>query len=212
MADPVKGKTAAGRRREERARATRERIVAAATALFLDRGYVATTIDVIAARAGVAPATVYQAFGTKSAILARALDESIAGDAEWVPMLDRDWVAVARREPDAHRRLAIVVEHTTPTAARTAPLKAVMRDAAATEPAIRELLDADDARRLVTQSALVEIVLGRPAPEAATAIFYLLVNSQAYQLAAQHLRWDEEAWRHCLVEVLNRQLLGADPT
>ncbi|HEX6419601.1 MAG TPA: helix-turn-helix domain-containing protein, partial [Acidimicrobiales bacterium] len=112
MADPVKGKSPAGRRREQRARATRQRIVAAATALFGERGYAATTVGAIAGEAGVAPATVYQAFGTKSAILKRALDEAIVGDAEPLPLLERDWVAAARREPDARRRLAIVVGHT----------------------------------------------------------------------------------------------------
>jgi hypothetical protein len=40
-------------------------------------GYVATTIEVIAREAAVAPATVYQAFGTKQAILARLLAATI---------------------------------------------------------------------------------------------------------------------------------------
>lgn len=212
MADPVKGKSPAGRRREQRARATRQRIVAAATALFGERGYAATTVGAIAGEAGVAPATVYQAFGTKSAILKRALDEAIVGDAEPLPLLERDWVAAARREPDARRRLAIVVGHTARTAARTAALKSVMRDAAATEPEIRDLLATDDARRLATQRVLVGIVLGRPAPEGATAIFYMLVSSQAYLLAAERLGWTEDAWRTWLVEVLNRHLLDADET
>jgi AcrR family transcriptional regulator len=41
----------------------------------------ATTIEAIGRKAAVAPATVYQAFGTKQAILARILDQTIAGDA-----------------------------------------------------------------------------------------------------------------------------------
>ena len=53
----------------------------AALRLFLERGYVATTIKAIAREAAVAPATVYQVFGTKQAILARILDQTIAGDA-----------------------------------------------------------------------------------------------------------------------------------
>src|SRR2546430_310345 len=63
--EPVKGTTAAGRRREARARETRERIIQAGVRLFLERGYVATTVQAIADEAGVAAATVYQAFGTK---------------------------------------------------------------------------------------------------------------------------------------------------
>jgi AcrR family transcriptional regulator len=53
--------------------------VDAASRLFTERGYVATTVEAIARAAGIAPATVYQGFGTKQAILARVLDQAIAG-------------------------------------------------------------------------------------------------------------------------------------
>ena len=52
----------------------------AALRLFLERGYVTTTIEAIAREAAVAPATVYQAFGSRQAILTRVLDMTIAGD------------------------------------------------------------------------------------------------------------------------------------
>src|SRR5438309_11992911 len=130
MAHPVTGKTEAGRRREQRAHETRARIAGAALRLFLDRGYVATTVEAIAAEAGVAPATVYQAFGTKHAVLARALDATIVGDVAPVPLLERDWVQQARKYRSGKRRLAAAVERAAEIAARAAPLQAVMRDAA----------------------------------------------------------------------------------
>jgi AcrR family transcriptional regulator len=40
-------------------------VLDAARRLFLERGYVATTIDAIAERAAVSPETVYSAFGNK---------------------------------------------------------------------------------------------------------------------------------------------------
>ena len=92
MGEPVKGRTEAGRRREERARHRRQRVADTALRLFLERGYVATTVEAIAREAAVAPATVYQAFRTKQAILARVLDQAIAGDAEPAALLDRNWV------------------------------------------------------------------------------------------------------------------------
>jgi AcrR family transcriptional regulator len=204
--EPVKGRTAAGRRREQRARATRDRIVRAATDLFLEGGYAATTVEAIASSAGVAVATVYQAFGTKAAILARCLDVAIAGDDDPVALLDREWVAAARTEPDPRRRLTAVVIGAATIAARTAPVKEVMRDAAATEPAIRELVEHDDAHRLVTQRELVAIVLGRPPSEEALATFYALVNSHSYRLASTQLGWDETIWIRWLIEVLALQL------
>lgn len=207
MAEPVKGRTEAGRAREQRARETRHRIVTAATSLFVERGYAAATVEAIATAAGVAPATVYQAFGTKASILAQALDEAIVGDAQAAPLLDRDWVQAARRESDAARRLAIVVDNTASVTARTAPLKEVMRDAAATEPSIRELVDRDDLRRLATQRELVEIVLGTSPPDDAIASFYLLVNSQTYLLSVRHLGWNDHQWRQWLIQALSKLLL-----
>lgn len=204
--EPVKGRTPAGRRREERARATRSRIVRAATDLFVERGYVATTVEAIARSAGVGVATVYQAFGTKAAVLARALDVAIAGDEEPRPLLDRDWVAAARAEPDPHRRLAAVIEGGFDVAFRSAPMKEVMRDAAATEPAIRDLLERDEAQRLVTHRELVAIVLGEPPTDAELAAFYLLANSASYQLAAARFGWDPATWRGWLHDLLARHL------
>ena len=55
--------------RQRQAQATRSMIVAAAQALFLEQGYICTTIEIIADRAGVATSTVYAIFGSKRGIL-----------------------------------------------------------------------------------------------------------------------------------------------
>ena len=214
MTEPVKGKTDAGRRREEHARQRRERVVDAATQLFLEHGYVATTIEAIARAAGVAPATVYQAFGTKQAILARILDITIAGDADPAALLDRDWVRQAARHEDPRQRLALVVRHTSQVAARTAPVKEVMRDAAAADPAVRHLLLEDDRRRYLTQQALVDLIIGagalRPGcdRDQAAATFFAVVNSHGYQLLATQLGWSPDDWQRWLAGVLDRELFG----
>ena len=214
MTEPVKGKTDAGRRREERARQRRERVVDAASRLFGERGYVATTIEAIAREAAVAPATVYQAFGTKQAILARILDVTIAGDADPAALLDRDWVRQAARHQDPRQRLALIVRHTSQVAARTAPVKEVMRDAAAADPAVRQLLLEDDRRRYLTQRALVDLIIGagslRPGcdRDQAAATFFALVNSHGYQLLATQLGWSPDDWQRWLTGVLDRELFG----
>lgn len=214
MNEPVKGRTEAGRRREERARNTRQRVVDAALRLFLERGYIATTIDAIAAEAAVAPATVYQAFGTKQAILAQVLDITIAGDAGPAALLERDWVKQASQQPDPRQRLADVVRHASQVAARTAPVKEVMRDAAAADPAVRQLLREDDQRRYLTQQALVDLVIGGASLRAgcdrdrAAATFFAIVNSHCYQLLASHLGWSPADWQHWLTGVLDRELFG----
>jgi AcrR family transcriptional regulator len=213
--EPVKGKTEAGRRREERARHKRQRVADAALGLFLERGYMATTIEAIARKAAVAPATVYQAFGTKQAILARILDQTIAGDAQPAALLDRDWVKQASQHPDPRQRLALVIRHTSQVAARTAPIKEVMRDAAAADPAVRQLIRDDDQRRYITQQTLVDVVIGEDSLRAgcdrdhAEATFFALVNSHSYQLLATHLGWSPADWQQWLTAVLDRELFGS---
>jgi AcrR family transcriptional regulator len=187
----------------------------AALRLFLDRGYVATTIEVIAAEAAVAPATVYQAFGTKQAILSRILDVTIAGDAGPAALLDRDWVKQASQHPGPRQRLALVIQHTSQVAARTAPVKEVMRDAAAADPAVRRLLEEDDQRRYITQRALVDLIIGQDSLRAgcerdhAAATFFALVNSHCYQLLATHLGWNPADWQQWLTSLLGREFFGS---
>src|SRR5438045_2586133 len=77
-------------RRDRRKRETRERILEAAIASFLEQGYEETTIDAIAERADVARATVFNHYADKGAFLSayverrrarvRVLLESTAGN------------------------------------------------------------------------------------------------------------------------------------
>jgi AcrR family transcriptional regulator len=218
MKDPVKGRTQAGRRREARARQTRQRIVDASLELFLRHGYAATTVEAIARRAGVAPATIYQAFGTKQAILASGLDVTVAGDATPVAVLDRDWVKAAAAETESGRRLATVVGHACEIAARTASIKEVVRDAAAIEPAVRELIEQDTQRRYLTQQALVDLLIEQRPLRAgvdrqrAVDVFFALVNSQTYQLLVKQLGWSILQWRQWLIYLLDRELFGSQTT
>jgi AcrR family transcriptional regulator len=213
MSQPVRGTTAAGRRREVRALETRRRIVEAGLRLFLEAGYVNTTVQSIAQAAGVAPATIYQAFGTKHAVLAAALDHTIAGDTP-TAVLDQNWVEQARREKDPDRQLRLVVNGASRIAARTAPLKEVLRDAAATETTARDLVREDHQRRHSTQTHLVDLLIeNRPLRagidrERAVDTFFALINSAAYDLLATQRGWTLDEWQGWLADLIARELFG----
>jgi AcrR family transcriptional regulator len=90
----------AGRRydspvRRAKAHETERRIIDAAARLFVDGGYVATSLAAVADRAEVDPRTVYKVFGSKVGLLSRLVDVAIVGDQEAVPVADRSWAADA---------------------------------------------------------------------------------------------------------------------
>jgi AcrR family transcriptional regulator len=67
-----------------RVRITRERILAAATDAFQRDGYGAATIEGIAARAGIAPASVYNHFASKAGIAQALAERALAAHDEYV--------------------------------------------------------------------------------------------------------------------------------
>src|SRR3954471_18080853 len=95
--------------RQARSRATRARIVAAATRLFVRDGYLTTTMAAIAAEAEVAVQSLYLGFGSKLGILSAALDVAIAGDDEPVPLLQRGWARELAETPDGPRAVGLFV-------------------------------------------------------------------------------------------------------
>src|ERR1700749_1960563 len=93
--------------RREGAARTRKAVLDAANDLFIAQGYTATTIDEIAARAGVSKPTVFAAAGSKQAILKQLRDMALAGDDEPVPVAQRPWYREALAEPDPRRALRL---------------------------------------------------------------------------------------------------------
>ncbi|MGQ7296716.1 TetR/AcrR family transcriptional regulator [Quadrisphaera sp. KR29] len=66
-----------GSREDPRAARSRQRVLAAATACFLERGYDATTVEQVAARAGLAKRTVFNLYPDKPALFRAALEGSV---------------------------------------------------------------------------------------------------------------------------------------
>jgi AcrR family transcriptional regulator len=209
---PGPGSTAPDRRRERSLR-TRARVVEAATGLFVDHGYLATTIEAVAERAGVAVQTVYYAFGTKRALLAAVLDASIAGDAEPLAVLERPWFDALDGEPDARSAVAHLVEATVTILSRAAPVYEVVRRAAA-DAEVGELLDANRAGRRADQRRLVALLDGaghlRAGLDLDTAadVTYGLLNEEVFQLLTVDCAWPVDRFRRWATDLMVDQLTG----
>ncbi len=87
-------KTGADRRNRQPSQKKHEAILEAAVRLFSENGYAATSVDAIAAEAGVAKQTVYHLFGNKNALLEAAIRQVSAQVAE--PLNE---IEIARRPP-----------------------------------------------------------------------------------------------------------------
>jgi hypothetical protein len=148
-------------------------------------------------------------------VLAAALDITVAGDDTPLAVLDRDWVEDARREKNRGRQLRLIVEGASLIAARTSPLKEVLRDAAATEGAARELIREDHERRHRTQGVLVDLLIENRQLRAgidrrrAVDTFFALVNSATYELLVTQRSWTLPEWQAWIADVIERELFGA---
>ena len=136
MTSDVNPPASGGTLREAQTALTEQRIVAAATELFLADGYVATTLEAVARRARVAARTVYVRFGSKAALFKRVVDVAIVGDTEPVDVLGRDWMQQALRAPTLAERLAALAAAGRQIMERTGALFGVAQQAAAVEPLI----------------------------------------------------------------------------
>jgi AcrR family transcriptional regulator len=112
--------------RAEQSRATRQRVLAAARALFLRRGYGGATIDAIAGRARVSVQTVYNAVGGKAVLLKAVYDTMLAGDDEPVPIMGRATVLAMRSTADPYEFIALYVRLGRDMLERVGPLLPVI--------------------------------------------------------------------------------------
>ena len=91
--------------RQERARRRHDTTLEQARALFLERGYVATTVDAIARAAGVSEATVYKSYGGKAGLVQELCARALAGSGPEPAEARSDALRHHRRPPGRGRRL-----------------------------------------------------------------------------------------------------------
>jgi AcrR family transcriptional regulator len=127
-------RAARGGLRQDHVALTEQRILEAATSLFVDRGYVGTSLLAVAEAAGVAPRTVYVRFGSKAQLLVRCIETSIVGDQQPAPLLDRASVRPGLRGATLEIRIDALASTAGAIMRRSAALFAVGSQAAAVEP------------------------------------------------------------------------------
>jgi AcrR family transcriptional regulator len=214
MAAPVKPRRRYdSTRRRQQALATRQAVLDAARASFLERGYASTTIVEIALRAGVSAESVYAIFGTKRALLVELVDVSIAGGVGARPVLDQAWVEEIRNEPDVRRRLRILAANGAKILERRASIDEVVRGAATTDPEIAALWRRGRAERREGQRGLLRIVARGGglrkglALGAAADILYAVGSPETYRSLVVDRGWSPSRFERWYGDALERLLL-----
>lgn len=193
---PVDGRT-------RRAVATRARVAAAATRLFLADGYGGTAITAVAREAGVGVQTVYYSYPTKADILVGCLDHAVDGadrrDASR-DLADQPWVRAVADEPDAVRRLFLHVRGSAELMGRAGPVLDLVRLGAAGEPVLGDAWARDEARRREVHRVLVAacerdgVLRAGLSAEQATDLVTLVLGPETWNALVRRAGWSSLAW------------------
>ncbi len=196
-----------GRLRQEQARATQQRIVDAARDLFVDRGYGATTVADVAARAGVSVPTVYKSFATKGALAERAYP---AGD-------DTAMAAASSDDDDPRRVLQRFASTWRDELERSGAIAAAVgAGATAGDSELRALAARRDRERLRTTGTVARHLAAAGAlrrdlsVEKARDILWFLGAPETHLLLVERRGWSYAQLERWLTEAMTAALLERD--
>jgi AcrR family transcriptional regulator len=187
--------------REEQARRTRERILAAARQTFRDKGYGATTLADIASAAGVAEPTVRATFKTKPNLVEHLLRLAVRGEDSDRQLQDREAFQTALAATDANTLLDRVADLAATIHSRSWDVMEIARGAASSDPAIAEIYQQRPRARLANQRAVAERLaeLGalpdRAGVEVTADLLWLYTSPEIYRMLVVERNWSPDRYR-----------------
>jgi AcrR family transcriptional regulator len=186
-------------------------ICAAAYRLFSDKGYLATSIEDIAAEAGVARPTIFTAVGPKATILRLVVDQALTGDDAPVPIAQRPWWREAVEEPDAARSIELHARNMCRINQRAAPVLRALEIAASVDPEAREVWERFQQQRRDGINEFAAVLTSK-----STAMRYdedtitdtlCMLAADAYIRLVRDAGWPIERYQDWLTDLLRRLFL-----
>jgi len=193
--------------RQRRADETRLQITDAARELFLANGYEGTTIDAIAAEAGVASQTVYAVFGSKKGILAEIIERARFGST--YQELVRQ--ALDTTEPAERLRMAARIARQIYDSEQAEA--ALLRGAGVVAPELAKLGQEREARRFKAQRSTVKLLLesGKLRDDLKEGkvrdILWTLTGREIYYMLVLDRGWNSNEYESWLADLLITSLL-----
>ena len=208
----VKGRPYDNSARAQASRDRRTRVLATARALFLDRGYVRTTMSAIAGDAGVALDTVYALAGRKPDLFRLLIESAISGRDQAVPAEERAYVQRIHSAATAQGKLRVYAESLPEIMARLAPLVTLVHQASAAEPELADLWHEIAERRAANMRRFAAELedtgqLAVPVDEAAD-IIWATNSTDLYSLLVWQRGWTDQRYGRWLGEAWERLLLS----
>jgi AcrR family transcriptional regulator len=190
------------------AEATSAHIVESAQRLFLRDGYARTTIEKIAAAAGVVVQTIYNTVGNKAALLLAVFERMIRGPEapKSVPEFMRERTARAR---DLAGVIGVMSDWLVEANVRLSALWQVIDEAAAHDPEAKKLATRLSHRRLQNYLMAADSLAergGRPRlldRHGVAALIWSLGHPQAYRTLVLEGGWSRERYRAWVASVLS---------
>jgi AcrR family transcriptional regulator len=199
--------------RDSQARQTRRAIVSAGAGLFVSEGFGRTTVDEIAAQAGVSRKTVFTSVGGKVEILKLAIDWAVVGDDEPIALADRPEVERLKRATDPRVILFGWIDMGVPISARVYGLFGALIVAAGIDDDARDLLAEvrknrmSGARAVTSAIARVGGLREGLSESAAADIAWLYSDPLQYETLVVHRGWSKRRFTEWAKETMAAQLL-----
>ena len=203
-------------RRQLQALATRRSILESTQRLFERDGYVATTMEAIAAEAGVALKTVYLAFTTKSGLLRALWDLLLKGDTDDAPVAQRAPYRELLDEPDPQTKLRLNARNSRIVKTRLGGMLGVIRSAAVVDDECAKLWrliqsDFYDNQRVIVDDIDRRGGLRRGLDATAAAdMLWTLNHPDLWLLLVNERQWTPEQFETWFGDVTCHQLLGIE--
>ncbi|SBV91246.1 putative Transcriptional regulator, TetR family [uncultured delta proteobacterium] len=197
--------------REKQATDTRNRVIDAAEALLLEKGFAGTTVAEVARRAGVSPQTVYAIFSSKAGIIMAAIEDRVLHDERNVDAIERmrnttDPVLILRNAAAIIRN---IYEGNAPTFTAVYGARMVSPQLAELETELNDL-------RREKQAEMVDklVASGKLLPhldkEAVRDLLWMLSGREIYYLLVIRRGWSPDRYEAQLASLLITSLVHPD--
>ena len=215
MTDDVKRRRYDSTRRREQAAETRRHVIGVAAPLFVDHGYVTTSMRQVADAADVSLQTLYNIFESKFGLFSALMDVVIAGDHQPVAISDREHVRALDDIDDPSTYIEALVDVALPILERLSTIFPTLRAAASSDPEVNAAYRAfalearyepylKAGRHLAALGALAADLDATTAAD----VMWTILSPDTHRLLTVERAWTADRYRAWAIKTLQITLVG----